>query len=173
MNADVQKIEDFDYKLTERILGGIFEGHQTTFKKRVDYSPTDMLLTADTRSYSVEIKSVFNSQWHDNGLLLQFYKLCRAKKDLEERECNDRLLFIYLCHDVGEYFIYDVDKINWEMTPKTMLKLRRSQLNPEKGDIDAPVMFLRKEDCIYHGDFFLTDTETETLEYLYKTRASN
>lgn len=113
-NPKIIEKEKRDYETAKKIFTKIFSKYQLQFERMESASVSDMRFkvhhpSGEITFFNCEIKTRNCNIEDCEGLPLTVNKYCNLKDDTKQWE---RLIYISLVND-DEYFIYDLDKVNW------------------------------------------------------------
>ena len=129
----INKQEDIDFDNTKKVFTEILNGDDVTFTQTALLAATDMRFEATsssghTRKFNVEIKTSNQDMDKYDNHLLKVSKFCDMREDTKP---DEKLLYVVLSHDT-EYFIYDLDKIDWNQVWCNNLYVNDYEFNPSE-----------------------------------------
>ena len=146
--------EDTDYNKTQRIFTSILDGYDCTFTQTGLFDPSDMRFNytttnGATRKFNVEIKTKNQDMTKFDDLPLKVSKYCDFKDDTQP---DEKMLFVVLVND-DQYFIYDLDNLNWNTVTCRNWWINDYEYNPdgEKKKVKTPTFFVPIDQACTHG----------------------
>lgn len=159
-----QEQEEKDYRTVKRILEDLFKDKLVRIEKRPEYSPSDCLYSAQTkdnniRAYSLEIKEVKNIDYiFEHGFLLKICKYIKLKQDRDNRNPKEKLYIIYIVPELGEYYIFDIDRIDLNAVEKVVLNLKVKQYDPHSARTEYACLYIPLTQCQFKGQYNVEKT---------------
>ena len=135
--------EDTDYMKTQRIINSIIP-YDITFTQTGLFDASDMRFEytskkGDTKKYNVEIKTRNLDKTKYDDLPLKCSKYCDLVDDTKP---DEKLLYIVLVND-DQYFIYDLDRIDWNLVTCRNWWIFDKEYNPNghRKKVKTPTFF--------------------------------
>lgn len=135
--------EDTDYQKTQRIINTIIP-YDITFTQTDLFDPSDMRFEyttakGDTKKYNVEIKTRNLDMTKYDDLPLKCSKYCDLVDDTKD---DEKLLYVVLVND-DQYFIYDLDHIDWNQVTCRNWWIYDKEYNPDghRKKVKTPTFF--------------------------------
>ncbi len=146
--------EDKDFDKTQSVFQQILNGYDVNFTQTGLFDPTDMRFeyTATNgaiRKFNVEIKARNQDMGKYDDLPLKVSKYCDMRGDTQP---DEKLLYVVLLNDT-DYFIYDLEKIDWNMVQCRNWVINDYEYNPDghRKKIKVPTFFFPISMACTHG----------------------
>lgn len=156
---DIGKQEVKDFHTVKAILEELFKDKLTKIVQRKEFSPTDCLFSASTKTeckaYSMEIKEVRNTDYLNRGFVLKFTKLINMEKDNISRNPSEALNIIYLVPSLQKYYIYDLKDISLDKLERDVIKMRVKQFDENSPKAEFAVLYLPLEIAKVSGNYII------------------
>ncbi len=150
----INKQEDIDYINTQRIFQTILNGYDATFTQTGLFDASDMRFNytttkGDTRKFNVEIKTRNQDMDKYDTLQLKCSKYCDLVDDTLP---DEKLLYVVLVNDT-DYFIYDLDNIDWKAVQCRNWVINDYEYSPDghRKKIKVPTFFFPTSLACTHG----------------------
>lgn len=138
----IRKQELQDYEDTKTILTDIFSDYTTTFTQMPEFSHSDMRMEVvghQPHLYNVEIKTRNQDMTKYQTLPLKEAKLQRLVADTKE---DEKLIYVVLVNGT-EYFIFDLDNIDFNTVEKRNWRIKKQEYNIGGSKyINVPTYFI-------------------------------
>ena len=140
-----QEQEEKDYRTVKRILEDLFKDKLVRIEKRPEYS--------------LEIKEVKNIDYiFEHGFLLKICKYIKLKQDRDNRNPKEKLYIIYIVPELGEYYIFDIDRIDLNAVEKVVLNLKVKQYDPHSPRTEYACLYIPLIQCQFKGQYNVEKT---------------
>ena len=145
---DTQEIND--YAIGKDIIEGLFRNKLSNIVKREAYSATDMLFTASTRHYSIEIKAIYKDYYKDEGFILKVSKWLSAIQDSDARDSTEGVFALYIVPKYRRWYIYNLRQINLNTAhlENKMIKVTQYADTPK---VLTPIILLYTNEAVVSG----------------------
>ena len=158
--------EKIDASIAHGIIARKFGNKLTGWKEREEGSPSDVLLTGTTSTheqhYSLEIKSVNTNAYFENGFLVQFEKLIGCRTDIERRQNQEKLIWMFLSTFERKAYIFDFDKIDLNKVRMANIPIKTVEYHDTSTQI-KPCFFLPLDTAVAECFYELTEEEMEMI----------
>lgn len=150
----IEPQEDSDYIKTQRIITSILDRYTVTFTQTGLFDPSDMRFqytthSGKTRKFNVEIKTRNLDTTKYDDLPLKCSKYCDLIDDTKD---DEKLLYVALVND-SEYYIYDLDRIDWNNVQCRNWWIYDKEFNPDghKKKVKTPTFFFPMSQACCNG----------------------
>lgn len=147
----IRKQELQDYEDTKSILTDIFSDYTTTFTQMPEFSHSDMRMEVvghQPHLYNVEIKTRNQDMDKYQTIPLKEDKLQRLIDDTKE---DEKLIYVVLVNNT-EYYIFDLDQIDFSKVEKRNWRIKKQEYNIGKDEyITVPTYFIPIELSVNNG----------------------
>lgn len=141
--------EKKNYDRAREIFNELLKGKNPQYQQMPDLHCTDLRMYVGGTSYNIETKERSTSIYTYNECPIKVKKLINMRKDTKDGE---RLLYMALVTD-GNYFIWDLDKIDWCNTRLDNMRAKKQQYNiGGTYFIEEPYYFLPLDTAIRFGN---------------------
>ena len=158
--------EKIDASIAHGIIARKFGNKLTGWKEREEGSPSDVLLTGTTSTheqhYSLEIKSINTNAYFDNGFLVQFEKLIGCRTDIEKRQNQEKLLWMFLSTFERKAYIFDLSTIDLNKVRMANIPIKSVEFHDSHKEI-KPCLFLPLDSAVAECFYELTEEEMEMI----------
>lgn len=158
--------EKIDASIAHGIISRKFGPKLTCWKEREEGSPSDVLLTGATSTheqhYSLEIKSVNSNFYFQNGFLVQFEKLIGCRTDIEKRQNQEKLIWMFLSTFERKAYIFDLSTIDLNKVRMANIPIKSVEFHDSPRET-KPCFFLPIDDCVAECFYELTNREMEMI----------
>lgn len=158
--------EKIDASIAHGIIARKFGNKLTGWKEREEGSPSDVLLTGTTSTheqhYSLEIKSINTNAYFDNGFLVQFEKLIGCRTDIEKRQNQEKLIWMFLSTFERKAYIFDLSTIDLNKVRMANIPIKSVEFHNSPRET-KPCFFLPIDDCVAEYFYELTEEEMEMI----------
>lgn len=158
--------EKIDASIAKGIIARKFGTKLTGWMEREEGSPSDVLLTGTTSTheqhYSLEIKSINTNAYFDNGFLVQFEKLIGCRTDIEKRQNQEKLIWMFLSTFERKAYIFDLSTIDLNKVRMANIPIKSVEFHDSPRET-KPCFFLPIDDCVAECFYELTEEEMEMI----------
>ncbi len=147
----VNEQENKDYVYTVNLLTDLFNNYETTFTQMPEFHPTDVRLKVvghQPHKYNIEVKTRNQDMDKYHTIPLKEAKLNGMINDTKE---DEKLLYIVFVNDY-QYFIFDIDNIDFNKVEKRNWRIKKQEYNIGKDEyITVPTYFIPIELSVNNG----------------------
>ena len=152
INSVIETQETNDYAIGKHIIERLFNGKLSNIVKREAYSATDMLFTASTRHYSIEIKSIYKDYYKNEGFILKVSKWLSAIQDSDARDSTEGVFGLYIVPKYRRWYIYNLRQINLNTAHLENKMIKVTQYADTQKAL-TPVILLYTNEAVVSGTF--------------------
>lgn len=152
INSVIETQETNDYAIGKHIIERLFNEKLSNIVKREAYSATDMLFTASTRHYSIEIKSIYKDYYKDEGFILKVSKWLSAIQDSDARDSTEGVFALYIVPKYRRWYIYNLRQINLN-TAHLENKMIKVTQYADTQKVLTPIILLYTNEAVVSGTY--------------------
>ena len=152
INSVIETQETNDYAIGKHIIERLFNDKLSNIVKREAYSATDMLFTASTRHYSIEIKSIYKDYYKNEGFILKVSKWLSAIQDSDARDSTEGVFGLYIVPKYRRWYIYNLRQINLNTAHLENKMIKVTQYADTQKAL-TPVILLYTNEAVVSGTF--------------------
>lgn len=155
-NKLIDNQESIDYVIGKHIIENLFGDKLINIVQRDEFSYTDMLFTASTKTieshYSIEIKSIYKDYYKDEGFILKVSKWLAAIQDSDARDHAEGVYALYIVPKYRRWYIFNLREIelNTAHLENKMIKVTQYADSPK---VLTTCLILYTNDAIIKGTY--------------------